>query len=243
MTEDTYTQNAEWYAALVADQGASGRDAVRTLLGRLRGGDVVDLASGIGSGLDVLRELGADRLFAVEPSRAMRAGLMTTICADPDLRDRTTVIPSGVPEALAALPRWWSGATMLNAIGHLEDEARHELWRALHERLLPGAALVLSLQPPSTVEEVPWTDFGTVRIGERELRTRGRADPLDEHHVSWTMEWTLITREGEHLETRTAEHRWRVLTPAQLATETGEHGLDLLADHAETGFCAVVQPS
>jgi len=243
MNEDSYIANAEWYAALVAGQSGLARDAVRTLLGTLRGGDVVDLGSGIGSGLGVLRDLGADRIFAVEPSRAMRAGLMTTITADPDLMDRTTVIPRNVPDAFAELPRRWSGATMLNVIGHLDDEARRALWLTLRERLLPGAALVLSLQPPATVREVPWTDYGSLRIGERELHTRGRAHPAGTHHVTWTMEWTLTTREGDVLETRTATHRWRILELEELEAETSKYGLELLVDHAETGFLAIMQRS
>ncbi|MBK7821969.1 MAG: hypothetical protein IPJ61_13085 [Tessaracoccus sp.] len=123
MTEDFYTDNAEWYAALVAGTRGELDAAVRDLLGPLPGGAVVDIASGVGSCLPALQDLGAERLFAVEPSRAMRAGLMTTIAHDPELMSRTTIVPMAFPQALEHLPSQWSAGIMFNAIGHLEDRA------------------------------------------------------------------------------------------------------------------------
>jgi len=238
---DFYEANAEWYAALIASW-REGTDAVlRDMVGSLGGGDVVDIASGVGTALPVLRSLGAGRLFAVEPSRSMRAGLMTTIASDPELMRRTTVVAGGVLEALDELPQRWSAAVLLNAVGHLSDSDRRQLWVALGERLEPGARFVLSLQPPQQVTVVPWTDFGSVRIGERELRSRGRAEPVDDTHVLWTMEWSLLDATGALLETRTAEHAWRVLTADVLTEEAASVGLH--AVHTEHDMVLAFEPA
>lgn len=238
MTTDMYDANAEWYAALVAPWKEDTERTLREALGEFAGGDVIDLGSGIGSSLPVLCELGAERLFAVEPSAAMRVGLMTTIAADADLLARTTIIAGGVPDAFDQLPDTWQAATMLNAIGHLGEDARAALWSALAERLVPDGRFVLSLQPPATVAEIPWTDFGTFAVGTRQLATRGRATVLSETHVEWEMEWSLLDADGAVLETRSARHPWRVLTPDELTAEAEAYGFVLLPHGGADSFLA-----
>lgn len=230
MDEDFYRNNAEWYAALVAAWQEPTEAAIRALIGPLAGGDVVDIASGVGSSLPVLGSLGAGRLFAVEPSQAMRAGLMATIAGDAELLRRTTIVPAAFPDAAAVLPPRWSAAVMLNAIGHLDDAARAILWETLHERLVPGGRFLVSLQPPERAVAVPWTDFGEVAVGEHRITTRGQADPVDDTHVVWTMEWTLRNAAGAALTTRTATHLWRALSRDDLAGEAAGHGLSPVAD-------------
>lgn len=224
MAEDHYTENAEWYAALVAGMREGTNAAVGSLIGSVEGGTVVDIASGTGICLPLLHRLGAGRLCAVEPSASMRVGLMTTIAADPDLMVRTTIIPAPVPDALDLLPERWDAAVLLNAIGHLDDQGRARLWEALRDRLVPGGRFVVSLQPPADVTTVPWTDFGEIPVGEHRIRTRGGAEPSDDTHVVWTMEWTLLDAAGEVLTQRTATHPWRVLTRTELDAEAASWG-------------------
>lgn len=239
MAEDFYAANSEWYAALVASWQSDSSSAVSSLLGAIDGGDVVDIASGVGTCLPLLRRLGAERLFAVEPSASMRAGLMTTIACDPDLMRRTTVIAAPVPEAVKELPARWSAVVMLNALGHLDDETRVSLWATVRERLRPGGRFILSLQPPESVMTIPWTDFGTVQIGERRLTTRGQAEPLDDAHVLWTMEWSLTDAADKLLEKRTAHHPWRVLSRTQLSEEAAGWGLATVDDAGSDSFFAL----
>lgn len=235
MVEDFYLDNAEWYAALASPGLPTTHAAVGHLLGLVAGGDLVELGAGTGACLPVLQEAGADRLFAVEPSGAMRVGLMATVARDVALMERTTIISTGIPEALAELPPRWNGAVMLNAIGHLDDDARNTLWRALQARLEPTARFILTLQAPESPRPIPWTDFGTVGIGQRALQTRGRADPIDADHVAWTMEWSLIDADGGLLERRSAVARWRTLAPADLITEASSHDLTLVDTAPEIG--------
>lgn len=228
MPDDFYADNAEWYAALVSSWQEETNAALRALLGSLDGGDAIDLGSGVGLCLPLLRSLGAERLFAVEPSRSMRAGLMTTIARDSDLMKRTTVIPASLPQALDLLSERWSVVVMLNAIGHLDDDSRVRLWKALGNRLAPGARFVVSMQPPETVTTIPWTDFGIVQVGQHQLRTRGRAKPLNHSRVEWTMEWTLQDAAGDILETRSATHPWRALSRGDLAAEAAACDLTIV---------------
>ncbi|MGP5655756.1 class I SAM-dependent methyltransferase [Candidatus Corynebacterium faecigallinarum] len=242
MNEDFYSANAEWYAALVAPWQESTAQALHALIGPVLGGDVVDIASGTGSALPVLRDLGAQRLFAVEPSRAMRASLMATVAGDPDLMRRTTIIPAPFPQASSDLPDRWAAAVMFNAIGHLADAERTILWRTLDERLVSGGRFVVSLQPPAEVTEIPWTDFGEIAVGEHSIRTRGHAEPIDETHVRWTMEWVLSDAGGTVLTTRTAQHPWRVLSRQILAEEAAQQGFDIVESAPDEPILAVQRP-
>lgn len=225
MADDFYAVNAEWYAALVAPWQDDSDRTLSELLGHIDGGVVVDMASGVGSALPMLRRLGADQLFAVEPSAAMRVGLMTTVASDEALMRTTTVVAAPMPDAVATLPDEWSAAQMLNALGHLSDDERAALFEAVGQRLRHGGRFVVTLQPPDHVTSVPWADFAAVRVGEHRLSTRGQAEPLDESRVLWTMEWSLTNEEGSLIDRRTAHYPWRVLNRAQLTEETQACGL------------------
>lgn len=234
---DFYAGNAEWYGALVAPGLPAMHTAIRQLIGTLEG-DVVELGAGIGACVPVLLAAGAERIYAVERSRSMRVGLMSTIAADPNLLRRTTIIAAGIPEALDELPARWGGAVMLNAIGHLEDAARLELWAALRERLTAGGPFVVSLQHPETPIRIAWTDYGTVGVGERSVRTRARAEPIDERHVGWTMEWSLLDAEGTVLDRRSGVSRWRTQSPGELVEEASSFGFELAESVPDVGAYA-----
>lgn len=239
---DSYSVNAEWYAALVAPWQDGMDSAVRTLLGPIDGGAVVDIASGVGTGLPLLHELGAQRLYAVEPSEAMRIGLMTTVARDPKLMGVTTVVPHAFPQASELLPAEWSAGVMLNALGHLDDTDRETLWATVASRLVPGGRFVLSLQPPEAVTEVPWADFGSVHIGDHVLQTRGKADPLSDTHVEWTMEWTLMDQDRAVIDSRATTYPWRVLSHDQVVDEASRHGLVEVHGEAIPTFVALEKP-
>lgn len=240
---DSYSVNAEWYAALVMPWQDGMDSAVRTLLGPITGGVVVDIASGVGTGLPLLHELGAERLYAVEPSEAMRIGLMTTVSRDPKLMGVTTVVPHAFPQANEFLPAEWSAGVMLNALGHLDDDDREALWETVAQRLVPGGRFVLSLQPPETVTEIPWADFGSVQIGDHVLQTRGKAEPLSGTHVEWTMEWTLVDQDDAIIDSRTATYPWRVLSHDQVVDEACRHGLAEVHSEAIPTFVALEKPA
>lgn len=230
---DFYAHNAEWYGALIASGRAERASVVRHLLGEVRGGDFVEVGAGIGACLATWRDLGAARIHAVEPSPSMRIGLMTTVAADPDLLARTTILAGDLASALVRLPARWAGAAMLDAVGHLDDDARAHLWRTLAERLAPDGRFVLTLQPPAEPTAIPWTDFGAVGVGEHEIRTRGRADPAGERRVDWTMEWSLHAADGELLDRRSAVSRWRTTGADDVVAEASAVGLRLLDQTAD----------
>ncbi|WP_296139792.1 hypothetical protein [uncultured Tessaracoccus sp.] len=240
MSDDFYAVNAEWYAALVAPWRDDADRLLTSTFDRIDGGVAVDMASGVGSALPTLGRLGAQRLFAVEPSTAMRVGLMTTVAGDEALLRSTTVVPAPMPAALDVLPDVWSAAVMLNAIGHLGDDERAALLAGVGERLRPGGRFVVTLQPPEAVTSVAWTDFGAVQVGEHRLTTRGHAEPLDASRVLWTMEWTLTGADGGLLDRRTAHYPWRVLSRAELVEEAAQWGL-VPVDPAGTDLAVVLE--
>jgi thioredoxin reductase len=147
---------------------------------------VVDIGAGGGRGvLAAARALPSGSIVAVEPSAPLRAVLLSRLALDPALRERTTVLATDL--AGAELPARWSAALVLNMAGHLDPPERRGLWRTAAERLLPGAPLLVTVQPPFAVTTVPEMDWGRVRVGahtcdlgQRRTRRPGLG-PLDHH--------------------------------------------------------------
>ncbi|MFH8442985.1 class I SAM-dependent methyltransferase [Streptomyces sp. NPDC018026] len=165
LAPDDYAVTAEFYDVLQAEQDAArvrhlyGRDVAAARVG------VLDIGAGTGRVTEMsLRESRAG-VHAVEPSRAMRAPLMTRLAALPSaLRQRVTVHPHALDEA--ALREVADVAVCHNTVACLAPDARRALWPALAGALVPGGSLVLQL-PPS---RLPDTDvvrlFAPQRIGE-----------------------------------------------------------------------------
>lgn len=224
---DFYQHNAEWYAALVAPQLPAVRDALtRLLAGPLPAGAAVEVGPGVGATLDVLLDAGAQSIYAVEPSGAMRVGLMTRVALDPRLAASTTIMPGTVDAMVHHIPREWSAVVMLNALGHLDPEAEERLWDEIARRLVPDGRVVIGLQPPQTPVDIPWTDFGSTQVGQHTLWTRGSASATGPASVDWRMEWTLRDAQGEVLDTRAATSSWRTITVDALTQAAEGAGLE-----------------
>ena len=226
-TADIYSVAADIYPTVAAPQTEAMGAALAELLAGPRPGPlggapeaaadspVLDLGSGTGGALPYLARLGSGPLYAVEPSAAMRAGLMATVCAVPGLAERTTVLGGALDDVEPLLPDRLGAVTALNMLGHLDEAAEDRFWGLVRERLVPGGAVVIALHVPLEPAPVPWTDFGTTAVGDLRYRTEGRADP-EGGAMAWTMRWTISTADGAVLETRTAHLSWRVLTPDHL---------------------------
>ena len=231
--EDFYLHNADIYGALVRPFAAPVSTALTEILAATRGGDrhALDLGSGIGTALPALATR-STRLYAVEPSAAMRAGLMAIVAADDALAARTTVLGGTLDRVAHLIPTTLGAVTALNVIGHLDDEALAGFWELIASRLAPGAPVIISLQGPLDGAPVPWTDFGTSRVGDLTYRTEGRAEPQagtgdrGARTMRWTMRWTTATSDGEILETRQATTTWRLRTPQDLAAWAADAGCE-----------------
>ncbi|TMR24792.1 class I SAM-dependent methyltransferase [Nonomuraea turkmeniaca] len=219
---DQYERSAEFVDAMLAPHW--------TILGpalaeALRGapGPAVDVGAGGGHGTRAIAQaLPEAEIFAVEPSPGLRSVLMARVYESPELRDRVTVLPSGLLQA--ALPPRLGALVAMNVIGHFDPADRHTIWKLLAERLLPGGRAVLNLQPPAEPTAVPQTRFSELRIGRRRYEGWGRAEPAGPGLITWHMTYRAI-QDGEPDEQVEVSYTWWVLGQDQLKAEVIEHGL------------------
>lgn len=184
---------------------------------------VVDIGAGGGRGvLASGRAVSSGPIVAVEPSAPMRAVLLSRLALDPALRARTTVLATDL--AGSALPLRWSAALALNMAGHLDPIERRGLWRTAAERLLPGAPLLVTVQPPYEARALSEMDWGAVQVGEHAVATSGSAEPDGPDSVIWRITYRVLEG-GRVLRQARMTHRWYVQDPAGLIAELGEAGL------------------
>ncbi|MFE7837018.1 class I SAM-dependent methyltransferase [Streptomyces sp. NPDC057474] len=203
--QDAYAISAEFYDVLQAE-----RDAARVR--RLYSGDVGKARLGVldvgaGTGRVTLMSLMESRVpvHAVEPTRSMRAPLMTRLASLPaDQRTRVTVHPHRLDEA--DLHGVADVAVCHNMIACLHPVSRRALWPAIAEALVPGGVLLIQLPPARLPQHESTYDFPTQRIGRHEyggrmvasvdvdrIRTRfdywvrGEGGVLREHHETFWM--------------------------------------------------------
>ncbi|MFC8222835.1 class I SAM-dependent methyltransferase [Streptomyces sp. NPDC057362] len=219
---DDYAVTAEFYDVLQAEQDEAlvrelyGRDAADACVG------VLDI--GAGTGRVTMMCLGESRVdvHAVEPSRAMRAPLMTRLAALPRApRERVTVHPRSLEET--ALHEVADVAICHNTIACLAPEERRALWPAVARALVPGGSLVFQL-PPARVP-----DSDTVRVFP--LQTVGQ------HVYGGHMAMSAV---GDRIRTRC--HYWVRGSEGLLSRHTETFWMwpaaraDLLSDLAGHGF-------
>ncbi|MGN9837266.1 class I SAM-dependent methyltransferase [Nonomuraea sp. H19] len=219
---DQYERSAEFVDAMLA---AHWTVLAPALTEALRGmpGPVVDVGAGGGHGTRVIaRAVPEAEIFAIEPSPALRAVLMARTYESPDLRDRVTVLPSGLLQA--AMPPRLGAMVAVNVIGHFGPADRHAIWQLLGERLLPGGRAVLNLQPPAEPTVVPQTRFSELHIGRRRYEGWGRAEPSGPGQVTWHMTYRTV-QDGEPAEEVEVSYAWWVLGQDQLKAELTENGL------------------
>lgn len=113
MSHDDDAVAAEYYDLRAADYWREVGPALTAALAGVdvSAGPVLDLGAGTGLGrLVVADALRGARVVAVEPSRAMRAGLTARLMTRPDLHERVTMLPVDLartpwPERLCAATR------------------------------------------------------------------------------------------------------------------------------------------
>lgn len=231
---DYYSAEAEGYAASILPALPELHEAIRLLLPKsVDRGVVLDIGAGVGAMLPVFQQAGASAIFAVEPSPSMRIGLMTYVAFTTELRRLTTVLPGTLPEVASKLPYGVDYAQLLNAVGHLTLAEEQELWGIVADKLAPGGRFVMNLQEPHTVEPVARKTYGTAELGQFEYSLDGWAEPLDDEHVTWTMERAYRDSSGEQLDLRTWSCPWRVTTADEIIANAKEAGLHVAETNNE----------
>ena len=167
MSKDAYAVSAPVYDLLNASFRPGQVAALERLipLVRAESGPVLDI--GAGSGLNtvfVLERLPEARVYALEPSTAMRALVLTKVAAHPEWFDRVTIRPEAF--GAAPLPDAISAAILLGVLGHFSPDERAALFAALAARLPEGGAALTDLQPPCRPARVEPYEIASARIGD-----------------------------------------------------------------------------
>jgi SAM-dependent methyltransferase len=226
-----YAINAPYYD-LIFPRPA--RDALAGALRELLRGARAVAEIGPGTGLfteavlDVLAPGG--EVFAVEPTRIMRAALVTRLARLPGAAERVTVLSE---EALgAAIDVPLDGVVFLNLIMHFAPSDREKLWRKWAAALRPGGLLIAESQYPQSAMAVAPSVVPGGRLGRYRYDTLTRADPIDDERIRWTMTYRTWAKDILVRE-ETAEFDVHVISDARLAEELTAAGLAPVASAPE----------
>ena len=207
------------------------REAFSSLTGSAT---VLDLGAGTGVGTRVLGRCTAARIFAVEPSRTMRAVLTARVADDADLRGRVTVVADRIPGGLAGVRAPAAGFVCAHVLGHLTETDRRATFRRLAEMLHPtGIGVVTtstgSTEPrPEVVEEIR-------HIGDLTYLARFHRPAEDGMSVTDYE----VRRDTVVLRREVYRSAWRAPSHAQLRVELADAGLELEVVGDGTGVVRV----
>lgn len=227
MTADRYAAPAGAYDLVNAPARAGQLAALEILLPLLRpeSGPILDVGAGSGLNLAFVLDLvPAARVYALEPSPAMRALATARIAARPEWHDRVTVRPEDFFSA--SLPVSLGGAILLGVIGHFDAGERAAVLAELGARLPVGGAALLDLQEPERPRRIEAHEFTAATIGELSYRVIAEAWPVDTELMRWRMSY--LTLDGERILVEdTTDFEYRHPAPGTVAAEAALVGLTL----------------
>ena len=225
---ESYDRQAEFFdlaasshvasdSAVAVGQALHGIDPAR--------GPVVEIGAGTGLLTAAIANATGAPVWAVEPSAAMRAVLMSRVAGDPELRQSVSVFAGDA--ATTPLPEHASAVVLCGVLGHLSVDDAAQLWerlRACTGRDVPVVVELMSLTEPRTIPEL---ELATARIGAFDYRWRWSATPDEPSQVRMESTWEVWSQ-GQRVRTVTGSHRWRTLTLADVAAVAEPHGFALI---------------
>lgn len=233
---DAYAISAEFHDVLQAERDAA---RVRRLYGgRVRHARIGVLDIGAGTGRVTLLGLAESHapVHAVEPTRAMRAPLMTRLASLPAAqRERVTVYPHTLQEA--RLHGVADVAVCHNTVACLSPASRRALWPAFAGALVPGGVLLLQLPPARLPPQETACDLPPQRVGRHEYGAR-MVTSADGNRIRTRFDY-WVRREGGVLRAH-QETFW--MWPASRATVVAELtgiGFAPLPDRTDPAVLAV----
>jgi hypothetical protein len=227
MGDDAYEASGEFLDVLSGPAWEALRDPVRMAFHGAVSLDEPIVEVGAGTGLGTRVVAGACPtavILAVEPSPVLRAVLLSRVTSDADLRERVTVVAA---DALGVdLPDRLGAVVAINMIGHLDQGERRTFWRRVAERLVPGAPLVVNLQPPAEPVAIPYTTFAGVRVGRYTYEGGGAAEPTGPNSVTWRMDYRVLDEDRRPVREHRVDYLWHVMSLPDLLGELADAGLD-----------------
>ncbi|AXK84297.1 Methyltransferase domain-containing protein [Nocardia farcinica] len=225
---DYYSPVAEFYD-LVPRAHADGEAALRKILSEVdpAAGTVVDIGAGTGRTCRVVAEvLPTAKIFACEPSPAMRAVLTHAVLADEDLRRRVTIVAE--PAESMVLPDRISAVIVFGVLGHIGEQDRRALWDRMLPRLAPGAPVLVELLPVTRPTALPPMPLAREQIGDLVYDGTLEAEPIGGDLIRMTSTWRIS---GDAAPTRVVRNvsEWHTFGIEDLARETGLAGAQLTA--------------
>lgn len=132
------------------------------LLSGVRRG-ILEIGAGTGLITTAMADWTPAEIFALEPSAAMRAVLLSRLNARPELLSRVTVLSC---DALSAdLDDPVEAAVMINVMYALEPDYRRRLWPALAAQLEPAGLLVFTWRDGGPPKPRPLEELGSRQVG------------------------------------------------------------------------------
>ena len=182
-----YAVTAQFYDPLAS---ATHADIDRQIAAALHGldvayGPVIDVGAGTGLTTElIVKSLPTAQVWAIEPDATMRAALMTRVWNDLDLRERVTILPSGMMDA--PLPDQIAGAVFSASLVHFGPNERERLWLLLAGRLATPGKIVIEIQCPEAIDMAE-KEIGEFKIGQISYRSFGSAKRIEPCRQRWQM--------------------------------------------------------
>lgn len=237
---DAYAATARAYELFAGPFRDAQFAALRELLPLLLpdAGPILDVGAGSGTlSAWVLEQAPEARVYALEPSPAMRSLALARLAAHPEWHPRITLRPESFFDA--PLPARIGGAIALGVMGHFDAGERAAVLAEFAARLPIGGAALLDLQEPERPHRVAPYEFTVATIGEVTYRGIAEAWPVDTEAMRWRM--TYLSLEGDRILTEeTTEHLYHHPAPDLFIREAGDVGLTA-GRLGETSFWLLVK--
>jgi SAM-dependent methyltransferase len=224
---EIYERNAEYYDLVTDGRIETLRPAIEAVLADapVDRYPVVDVGAGTGRLTVAIADLAPTaRVFALEPTRVMRALLRARLADRADLRPRVTVIPATLSAGAARLPERLGAVLAFGSLPHFSPDDRRELFAFLADRLAPGGGALVEVMSPRSSTPVPTTRFAAVPLGEHVVEGWMAAEPAGPAAMTWTMTYRLLHGD-ELLDEQVGRNTVWTYDPDELRAEAKAAGL------------------
>ncbi len=157
---------------------------------------LLDIGSGSGlTTIELANRFPDTEILTVEPDPVMRALLMLRIAEQPQIRERTTVLPESILDCW--LPQECGGALLFNVIYFLGGRARDEFWQRMAKVLVPGAPILMSRSYGGVPEQpIAKKLTSSATMGRHEYQRWFEASPIRDNRMQITNTYVVL-RDGE----------------------------------------------